>query len=160
VKTRPYSVQVMVSFLATAALTIIAVLLAYFQDCLPEDLQQNGIDQLVRTVASRFVPRSWYRAVAIHDDVSESPREMDKKTKKSKRREGYQDFILVLSDQQLVTGLAILVAGFMICDISLYSFTIVSAVAWFSSTTHLSSLAVLKGYVGPGPVSCYLMFQY
>jgi hypothetical protein len=153
----------MVSFLATAALTIIAVLLAYFQDCLPEDLQQNGVDQLVRTVASRFVPRSRHRAVAegaIHDDVSESPREMDKKTKKSKRREGYQDFILVLSDQQLVTGLAILIAGFMICDISLYSFTIVSAVAWFSSTTHLSSLAVLKGYVGPGPVSCYLMFQH
>ena len=55
-----------------------------------------------------------------------------------------ESFVLALSDQQLVTGLAVLLAGFSRCDISLYSFSMVFNMAWFACTTHLYSLTVLK----------------
>ena len=69
------------------------------------------------------------------------------------RREALQKFILGLSDQQLVTGLAILITGYSErCSITAYHFTIVSALAWLSSTTHLSTLAVLQDYLIHHPI--------
>ena len=70
--------------------------------------------------------------------------------KKAKRRrsKGLQRFVLALSDQQLVTGLGILIAGFSNrCNMPLYYFNIIASLAWFSSTTHLSTLAVLRPYL-------------
>jgi hypothetical protein len=61
-----------------------------------------------------------------------------------KSRKAFETFILTLSDQQLVTGLAILIAGFLKCDISIYLFNNVWAFAWFSCTTHLATLTVLR----------------
>jgi hypothetical protein len=56
-------------------------------------------------------------------------------------------FMLALSDQQLVTGIAILVAVYVKnCSISVYSFQIAASLAWFSCTTHLSTLTVLRNY--------------
>lgn len=56
-----------------------------------------------------------------------------------------EDLVLVLSDQQLLIGIAILAAGFLQhCSISAYHFTIVSDLAWFSSNTHLTALSVLR----------------
>ena len=78
----------------------------------------------------------------------------DEQAKKAKERRvrGLEKFVLALSDQQLVTGLAILVAGFINrCSMSLYDFYIVAALAWFSSTTHLSTLAVLRVYLVDHP---------
>ena len=64
------------------------------------------------------------------------------------RSEALRAFIQTLSDQQLVTGLAIMIAGFSkYCSISMYHFNIVASLAWFSSTTHLSTLAVLRDYL-------------
>ena len=66
---------------------------------------------------------------------------------KKHRRNRLERFILTLSDQQLVTGLGILIAGFStLCTRQVYHFKIISALAWFSSTTHLSTLAVLRVY--------------
>ena len=56
--------------------------------------------------------------------------------------------LLNLSDQQLLTGLSVLIAGFAThCSISAYHFSIVSDLAWFSSNVHLSSLTVLERYL-------------
>lgn len=56
--------------------------------------------------------------------------------------------MLNLSDQQLLTGLSILIAGFAThCSISAYHFSIVSDLAWFSSNVHLSTLTVLEKYL-------------
>ena len=77
----------------------------------------------------------WDSAVADHDKGRE------------RRSKGLEKFILTLSDQQLVTGLAVLVAGFVSpCSMSMYHFNIIAALGWFSSTTHLSTLAVLRIY--------------
>lgn len=64
------------------------------------------------------------------------------------RSDALRAFILTLSDQQLVTGLAMMIVGFSkYCSISIYHFDIITSLAWFSSTTHLSTLAVLRGYL-------------
>ena len=45
--------------------------------------------------------------------------------------------VLNLSDQQLLTGLSVLIAGFAThCSISAYHFEVVSDLAWFSSNVH------------------------
>ena len=52
-----------------------------------------------------------------------------------------------MSDQQLVTGLALLIGAVaQISRISVYEFSVAVALAWFSSTTHLATLNVLREY--------------
>ncbi|KAL9013068.1 MAG: hypothetical protein Q9173_002205 [Seirophora scorigena] len=56
-----------------------------------------------------------------------------------------EGLVLALSDQQLIVGLAIFVAGFaQHCSISVYHFSIVFDLAWFSSNTHITTLPVLR----------------
>lgn len=65
-----------------------------------------------------------------------------------RRSKGLERFILALSDQQLVTGLAVLIASFFSpCSRSLYHFNITASLGWFSSTCHLSTLSVLRIYL-------------
>lgn len=61
---------------------------------------------------------------------------------------GYQPVVL-LSDQQLVTGVAILISGFsqIKCSLSLFHWTIIISLAWFSAVTHMSALTFLQTYV-------------
>lgn len=55
--------------------------------------------------------------------------------------------VLNLSDQQLLTGLAVLIAGFWThCSISVYHFALVNDLAWFSANVHLTTLTVLQDY--------------
>ncbi|KAL8694908.1 MAG: hypothetical protein Q9224_003486 [Gallowayella concinna] len=63
-----------------------------------------------------------------------------------------EHLVLTLSDQQLIVGVAILVAGWVKhCSISVYHFTIVSELAVFSSNTHMTSLNVLQVYLVERP---------
>ena len=60
--------------------------------------------------------------------------------------------LLSLSDQQLLTGIAILISGLVKhCSISVYHFSIVSDLAWFSSCVQLTSLNVLNDYLSNRP---------
>lgn len=56
--------------------------------------------------------------------------------------------VLAMSDQQLVTGLAILISGFyqLKHGLTYYHWQMITNLAWFSSTTHLSSLMCLERY--------------
>lgn len=68
--------------------------------------------------------------------------------RKARRVEGLKAFVLAQSDQQLVTGTAIIIAGFMKpCSTDMYHFQFVAALAWFSASTHLASLQLLKDYL-------------
>lgn len=65
------------------------------------------------------------------------------------RKEVITQFILTLSDQQLVTGLALLIAG--VCNqrtLTGYQFAVLLSQAWFSSTTHMATLDALRNYLG------------
>ena len=157
----------MVSFVATAIITFIAIVIGYLSDSLPD----TCLSQLDRACIAKFstirwrpwikdgpmnllLRRSmtvamgvsgWDYAVADHnkgledDDTSRDARE--------RRSKGLEKFILALSDQQLVTGLAVLIAGYISpCSMSIYHFRIIAALGWFSSTVHLSTLSVLRVY--------------
>ena len=61
--------------------------------------------------------------------------------------------VLSLSDQQLLTGLAVLIAGFWThCSISVYHFALVNDLAWFSASVHLTTLTMLRDYFLERPV--------
>lgn len=58
--------------------------------------------------------------------------------------------VVVLSDQQIVTGIAIMAAGFrglQSKDISVYHFQIVLYLAWMSSSVHLSAVTLLGSFL-------------
>lgn len=64
------------------------------------------------------------------------------------RVEAVTQFILTVSDQQLVTALAFLLGSTANqFRLSLYEYSVVAALSWFSSTTHLSTLYVLTPYL-------------
>ncbi|KAF2219885.1 hypothetical protein BDZ85DRAFT_267764 [Elsinoe ampelina] len=66
--------------------------------------------------------------------------------------------VLVLSDQQLVTGVAILVAAFAnLEDVSVFHYTFAVQLAWLSSNVHLSTMLFLRGYLRAHPR--YLWFR-
>lgn len=56
-----------------------------------------------------------------------------------------EDAILVFSDQQLITGIGILVAGFIQLrqDLSVYHWNILRSLAYLSSTVHLMTISLL-----------------
>jgi hypothetical protein len=73
-----------------------------------------------------------------------------------KQHDGWIDnlihIIIGLSDQQLVTGLAILIVGFSKhCSMSSRHFWVVFDLGWFSSVAHLASLPVLNYYLQDYP---------
>lgn len=89
----------------------------------------------------------------------------------SQRRKGLNAFILALSDQQLVTGLAMITAALaQRCSISCYEFQVVNSLAWLSSTTHLITLIVLqehflenkvvRNYRAFGMLSMFVLLSY
>jgi hypothetical protein len=116
----------MAASLTTSITTFATILVAYFGGYVP-GIDPNDIDHIL-----------------LRKDRGEVN---DDSPKIAKRKDAFEKFILALSDQQLVTGLAILIVGFVKCDISVYSFENVSALAWFSCTTHLATLTVLKRYI-------------
>ena len=75
------------------------------------------------------------------------------KRRKEKFARFIEKVILNLSDQLLLTGTAILIAGFWThCSISAYHFAIISDLAWFASTVHLVTIMVLSQYLQDRPV--------
>lgn len=79
-------------------------------------------------------------------------------TKTVKRKQEFfakliEKIILNLSDQLLLTGTAVLIAGFSThCSISVYHFTMIGDLAWFASSVHLVTIVVLLKYLQDRPV--------
>ena len=120
--------QVLTAFISTSILTLAAIILGYLLGAIPHE-RFNRLDDLVIAAIRRLVH--------IKGEVSEPNARA--------RRKALERFILGLSDQQLVTGISILVTGYaQTCAIDGYHFMILVAMAWFSSTTHLSTLVVLR----------------
>jgi hypothetical protein len=65
-----------------------------------------------------------------------------------------QHAILVFSDQQIVTGIAIMAAGFVGLrdgETNVYHYQIVLYLAWLSSSVHLSALTFLRPFLESHP---------
>ena len=107
--------------------TIVLILIGYLTDSLPESCL---------TVADHAILK-----------LRTDPEPPEKPFKKERRIEVLTRFILVLSDQQLVTGLAVLIGALSNpwC-VSGYELLVVTSLAWFSAMTHLATLDVLQEY--------------
>lgn len=120
--------QVIISFLFSAYFTLFGTIYAYFAGLLPADIL-NTTDRIVFRANSRRVDSKWQGA--LHKGV------------------------MMFSDQQIVTGIAILVAGLAglreSSDISVYHFQVVIYLAWMSSNVHLTTLTVLRSYLQSKP---------
>ena len=120
------------AFTLTAALTLLASIVAVYFDLIEDPLSQQErsvVDILFRRfIALELDPprrKFWSKVV--------------------------ERLILGFSDQQLVTGTAILLAAFIRLptsngQIRAYHFSVVTDLAWFSANTHLVTLFVLRDY--------------
>lgn len=117
--------QSIASFIASAAITILCILGAYFFDTFDLKLPTNAADDAIRTRVGST----------------------SKAALKQKRSEILASFILAMSDQQLISGMAILIVMYAkTCQISVYTFQVATALAWLSWTTHLATLVILDRY--------------
>lgn len=117
--------QSIASFIASAAITILCILGAYFFDTFDLKLPTNAADDAIRTRVGST----------------------SKAALKQRRSETLASFILAMSDQQLISGMAILIAIYAkTCEVSVYTFQVATALAWLSWTTHLATLVVLDRY--------------
>lgn len=153
--------QILVSFAASTVLVLFAVLYGYITDSLPEttltrldyyllsDLP-TGLGPTLHRIEQwkyNFAVRLKCLAPRIFGPDTGRPFRHDAERFRKQRRDSLERFVLSLGDQQLVTGLAVLIAGYsQMSSMSAYHFNIVASLAWFSSATHLATLAVLKNY--------------
>ena len=125
-------IKVLISFITTAFLTLTIVIIYYAVGFVPDE-HMNSIDAgIVATV--------WRRAGS----------------RPSKKWEvTLRNAVLMYSDQQLVTGIAILASGYaqVRCGLSVYHWKTIVYLAWFSSLTHLTTLTFLRQYFQSNPVA-------
>lgn len=132
--------QVIASFIVTAVLTVLTVMFAYVTKSLPESRYNVVDDQFLRGLY-------WLFRIKGYRPASRPPSSKVEVENRQARVDGVQRFMLVLSDQQLVTGIAVLVAAYArICAISHFSFDVALNLSWLSCTAHLATLTVLRGY--------------
>lgn len=147
--------QVLVAFFATAAVTVGAIIFGYLSDSFPE----SYLNDLDRLVVEAYKKTNFFKAISWLSTVWRAPKDVLKLRLGLKlttprpsvppevRQEALSRFLLTLSDQQLVTGLAILIGAVSNQRIlSVYEFSVVLSLAWFSSTTHLATLDALREY--------------
>jgi len=119
--------QILLAFIATACFVVLLALTAYIGGFLPIHFL-------------RRVDRRIFGANSRHEDT--------------RWRTVIEGLMMSLSDQQLVTGLAILVAGYcemMNSDLTLYYWRIVTHLAWLSSSVHIASLTLLRDVLNKHP---------
>lgn len=117
----------MLAFFITACSVVILTLSAYIGGFLPSHFL-------------RRVDRRVFRANSRNED--------------SRWRSIIESAMMSLSDQQLVTGLAILIARYyemMNSYLSIYHWQIVVYLAWLSSSVHIASLTLLRDVFNKNP---------
>ncbi|MCJ1435951.1 hypothetical protein MMC27_005327 [Xylographa pallens] len=125
---------VIAAFIFTGVATLFTLYAGYITDSL-DKVELNAIDLKARNILRRLL------------FLKPLPQEQDSIIQKTVRSEAILRFILAFSDQQLVTGLAVLIASFAKrCTITVFTFKIATAMAWFSSVTHLATLSILRRY--------------
>lgn len=126
-------------------MTVGAVVIAYFTDSMPLHCITDTDQAFIKSWQ-----RGWSRLLR-RAPQSPSTRTHDK-DRRNEREAALTGFILALSDQQLVVGLAILVAAVSNQrTLSIEEFKIAFALAWFSSTTHLATLDNLQQHFHKHP---------
>ncbi|KAK1477975.1 hypothetical protein CABS01_03277 [Colletotrichum abscissum] len=114
------------------------------RDCI--HLRPNLVDVNLLALVRTWVARLLILAGASLPLASES---------RSKRvRHCFNMCIIAICDVQMITGMSILIGGFICLDehLSALHWQIITYLAWFSSVTHLSGLTVLRRYFQTRPL--------
>ncbi|KAF1737786.1 hypothetical protein CRV24_003413 [Beauveria bassiana] len=152
---------VVASFVASVTLTIVTIAWVYARGKLPAH-RYNSVDvQFLSTffwrghLVIRRLPSSTETPPRAPPDPSAHPRLSRQNTavRREKKLKAYERLILAVSDQQLITGFALLVSTNVICASkelsrtwSVYSYQIATSSAFFAALTHLSCVTVLRDY--------------
>lgn len=124
--------QVVTSFIISIVMNMAAILIAYAKNSLPRK-RYNCVDD-----------------IAHRRDQGAS----DDERARGKRVQAFEQFMLTMSDQQLITGMAlILTTTFILAGVrglngnfSVYSFQVATRLGYFSCIIHLCSLSILRNY--------------
>ena len=126
----------LISFLFCAYGLSAVIVWGYYNECLP-------LDVLFRTDHYALQALKKLRRPFTEADLHFNPT-----PKHKERTQIIVGFVTVLSDQQLITGVAILIAGLASrCRITFYEFNIVTFLAYFATFTHALSLGVLNSHL-------------
>ena len=119
--------QVIVGFMLSAYLTLILVILHYISN---PQCRNNFIDH---RFISLIKPKVW--------------KEMNS-TDSETWAQAIRTSVLMFSDTQLITGMAIMLCGYtqLASGIDSYHWEVVICLAWFSSLTHLATLSSLRDH--------------
>jgi hypothetical protein len=136
--------------LVSAILAILAIVYGYLSDSLAEPYL-NETDRAVIASFQACLPseknasriRAAYEKIEALVLFGKSPRP-HRKLNRRQREKVVQSFILSLSDNQLATGLALLIAAVANqCTLTNWEFQLAFSLAWFSSTTHFVTVWAL-----------------
>ncbi len=117
--------------MVSSLLAFVSVVVGYFTMSTPTYLLNDVDVMLIGRVRAILRLK---KAVNSMDDASD-PLRVD----------GLQSFMLAMSDQQLVSGIALLIAGYAKhSDITTYSMDVIAALAFLSSSVHLSTLPLVR----------------
>ena len=122
---------VVIGFITSAYMTVALVMVYYVMDCVSKTYNTNAVDKaflgVLRKISSLQLSKYWEPAI--------------------------RNAILILSDQQLVTGISLLASGYsqLICSLSSYHWQILVYLGWFSTLTHLTTLTILREYLQENP---------
>lgn len=157
------------SFILATGLTIATMTVAYFTRSLPREVYNKLDNSIIDFVSgTRFgsifekIASLVRRALEFITNLfgqrkpSSSPRVPNassiisdvREEDEERKRAAMESFMLSLSDQQLFTGIAVVISAFSRrCQISYVSFGIATQLAWCSCITHLVTLASLRTYL-------------
>lgn len=103
--------------------------------------------------SARLHGQAFKRLVGLRPPLEETLAQVELQPRSSAWKHAVSRFILSLSDQQLVTGLAILVAGVSNQKtLTFWEFRVALSLAWFSTTSHLATLDALRTYLESKPI--------
>lgn len=126
----------MLSSLFSACITFIYIIYGWFNNHIG-GLREHKADLLIKNTLYAMINRIFRCCGSAHSKHKAL-------AGSNKAQEDFKAIILAFSDQQLVTGLAILISIHIKSDITVYTFRVATSLAWFSSTIHLATLVVLK----------------
>ena len=122
--------QVLLAFVISASATLVIAWVSYVVQ--PVD---GALGNLVNILDKKFLEWIWTWTTRAPTMSSRWNRVLHK-------------VILHLSDSHIVAGLAIMIAGFLqLCQISVYHFHFVVFLAWMASSTHMTTLTILRTYL-------------
>lgn len=143
-------VGVVSAFILSAYLTFTAVLVAYLFGLVDSELL-SPVDRRVFHIRP-YTSRSSTTAITTRPNGSAALQQEQQVPSKlrAKAEACLRTAVLALSDQQIVTGIAIMGAGFQglrTGALSAYHYQIVLYLAWMSSSVHLTAITVLATYL-------------